>query len=161
MWERSRGAEPRPRCGFRHLWLGCCVVCLGIASACPLVGAQEAPQTVDADTPPQTSSTAGTERAVSWRGLPKSFLQDQKDIWLFPVQLGKGRHWVPNCLTPRRRPTGEAARPPWELSSSERLRSSADDRWPIETPQTVERQSCGCRRVCLSRTSRVQTSVSR
>jgi membrane-associated phospholipid phosphatase len=32
---------------------------------------------------------------VSWRRLPRNFLQDQKDIWLFPVQLGKGRHWAP------------------------------------------------------------------
>ena len=35
------------------------------------------------------------EREVSWRSLPKDFLHDQKDIWLFPVQLAKGRHWLP------------------------------------------------------------------
>ena len=32
---------------------------------------------------------------MSWRKLPRTCLQDQKDIWLFPVQLGKGRHWLP------------------------------------------------------------------
>jgi len=37
----------------------------------------------------------GARREVSWRSLPKDFLHDQKDIWTFPVQLGKGRHWVP------------------------------------------------------------------
>ncbi len=35
------------------------------------------------------------ERQVSWRSLPKDFLHDQKDIWLFPTQLAKGRHWLP------------------------------------------------------------------
>src|SRR5690348_7460522 len=34
-------------------------------------------------------------REVSWRSLPKDFLHDQKDIWLFPGQLAKGRHWLP------------------------------------------------------------------
>jgi hypothetical protein len=37
----------------------------------------------------------GSQREVSWRSLPKDFLHDQKDIWSFPVQLGKGRHLVP------------------------------------------------------------------
>ena len=37
----------------------------------------------------------GAQREVSWRSLPKDFLHDQKDIWLFPVQLAHGRHWVP------------------------------------------------------------------
>lgn len=37
----------------------------------------------------------GAQRKVSWRSLPKDFLHDQKDIWSFPIQLGKGRHWAP------------------------------------------------------------------
>jgi PAP2 superfamily len=37
----------------------------------------------------------GAEREVSWRSLPKDLLHDQKEIWSFPVQLGKGRHLVP------------------------------------------------------------------
>ncbi len=33
---------------------------------------------------------------MSWRTLPKDFLQDQKGIWLlFPTQLAKGRDWLP------------------------------------------------------------------
>jgi hypothetical protein len=35
------------------------------------------------------------QREVTWRSLPKDFLHDQKDIWLFPGQLAKGRHWLP------------------------------------------------------------------
>lgn len=36
-----------------------------------------------------------SEREVSWRSLPKDFLHDQKDIWLFPTQLAKGRYVLP------------------------------------------------------------------
>jgi membrane-associated phospholipid phosphatase len=32
---------------------------------------------------------------VTWKRLPKRFLQDQKDIWFFPTQLARGRHWLP------------------------------------------------------------------
>ena len=56
---------------------------------------KSAPQTGTADETPQKPQAAQAEREVSWRALPRNFLQDQKDIWLFPVQLGKGRHWVP------------------------------------------------------------------
>jgi membrane-associated phospholipid phosphatase len=40
-------------------------------------------------------SDAASEREVTWRSLPKDFLHDQKDIWLFPFQLAKGRHLLP------------------------------------------------------------------
>lgn len=36
-----------------------------------------------------------TERQETWRTLPKDFLHDQKEIWLFPTQLARGRHWIP------------------------------------------------------------------
>ncbi len=32
---------------------------------------------------------------ISWRRLPKRVWQDQKDIWLFPTQLIRGRYWAP------------------------------------------------------------------
>jgi membrane-associated phospholipid phosphatase len=53
------------------------------------------------DSPSQTARShdgdkdSPAEREVSWRSLPRDFLRDQKDIWLFPVQLAKGRHLVP------------------------------------------------------------------
>jgi membrane-associated PAP2 superfamily phosphatase len=52
------------------------------------------------DTPSQSQlerhrDDPGSRREVSWRSLPKNFLQDQKGIWLFPAQLAKGRHWLP------------------------------------------------------------------
>ena len=32
---------------------------------------------------------------ISWRKLPRRILQDQKDIWLFPLQLAHGHYWAP------------------------------------------------------------------
>jgi len=71
---------------------------MGIEFWCPLAGAREEPRTTAADGGPQDPALAGAERDVSWRTLPHNVLQDQKDIWLFPVQLGKGRHWLPTLL---------------------------------------------------------------
>jgi len=68
---------------------------MGIAFGCPSLGAQEAPQTAAADARPQNSPPAAADHEVSWRALPRNLLQDQKDVWLFPVQLAKGRHWLP------------------------------------------------------------------
>jgi len=55
---------------------------------------QEAQQTTPAEAPKPDMPTA-KDRDVSWRTLPRNFLQDQKEIWLFPTQLAKGRHWLP------------------------------------------------------------------
>jgi membrane-associated phospholipid phosphatase len=88
-------SESRPLHGFRRSCLLCFVACMGIAFGCPPLGAQEPPQSVAADATPQNSPAAAAERDVSWRTLPRNFLQDQKDIWLFPVQLAKGRQWIP------------------------------------------------------------------
>jgi membrane-associated phospholipid phosphatase len=32
---------------------------------------------------------------VTWKELPGDFLHDQKEIWLSPLQLAKGRGWIP------------------------------------------------------------------
>src|ERR1700759_4522591 len=53
----------------------------------------------EAPSPAARPGDSGTEspnsREVTWRSLPRDFLHDQKDIWLFPTQLAKGRHWIP------------------------------------------------------------------
>jgi membrane-associated phospholipid phosphatase len=41
---------------------------------------------------------APTVREATLRTLPKNFLQDQKDLWLFPVKLAHGHHWLPTTL---------------------------------------------------------------
>jgi membrane-associated PAP2 superfamily phosphatase len=50
---------------------------------------------VQSSRPPRDGSDSPAAREVTWRSLPKDFLRDQKDIWLFPFQLAKGRHWLP------------------------------------------------------------------
>ncbi len=76
------------------------VVSMGIAFGCLPLRAQEAPQSATADATPQNPTTqnstpAFAERDVSYRTLPRNFLQDQKNIWLFPVRLAKGHQWLP------------------------------------------------------------------
>ncbi len=48
--------------------------------------------------PTVDTATSAPQREATWRSLPGDFLHDQKDIWLFPVQLAKGRHWVPTLI---------------------------------------------------------------
>jgi len=45
--------------------------------------------------PPPSKENPGADRDVSLRKLPMNFLHDQKDMWLFPLELGQGRHWLP------------------------------------------------------------------
>jgi len=54
------------------------------------VGLAGAPVATQADGP-----SAVQDIELSWRQLPKRILQDQKDTWLFPTQLAKGRYWIP------------------------------------------------------------------
>src|SRR5437899_8612027 len=58
-------------------------------------GDTKLPDAPQSSRPPRDSSDSPAAREVTWRSLPKDFLRDQKDIWLFPVQLGKGKHWLP------------------------------------------------------------------
>ena len=94
---RSQGTACRIYRKPRRWWLLCAVasVTMAAALACPSLSAQEEPKKVTEAGTPQKLPAAGAERAVSWRSLPRNFLQDQKDTWLFPAQLGRGRHWLP------------------------------------------------------------------
>ena len=54
--------------------------------------------------PNQTSGTAAhtstandPQRKVSWKLLPSNVLHDQKQVWLFPASLARGRHWAPTA----------------------------------------------------------------
>ncbi|HEV2314864.1 MAG TPA: phosphatase PAP2 family protein [Candidatus Acidoferrales bacterium] len=62
----------------------------------PVVPAFSAPASSAAE-PNQgyvTDSATG-QRDVSWALLPTNFLDDQRAMWLFPVQLAHGHHWLP------------------------------------------------------------------
>jgi membrane-associated phospholipid phosphatase len=76
---------------------------LVVCSAVTLYPQQALAQVHGSDLPDSPSASQlerhrndpGAAREVSWRSLPKDFLHDQKEIWSFPIQLGKGRHWAP------------------------------------------------------------------
>jgi membrane-associated phospholipid phosphatase len=78
------------------LFLLALVFCTGICTTLNLVYAQDSRDLPDS---PSELSRAKhgdqVDREVSWRSLPKDFLQDQKNIWLFPTQLAKGHFWLP------------------------------------------------------------------
>jgi membrane-associated phospholipid phosphatase len=67
------------------------------ALGCEGEAAAQAPEGAGA---PQTASppTTGAPREATWRALPGNFVQDQKDLWLFPVKLAKGHYWLPSAL---------------------------------------------------------------
>ncbi len=48
--------------------------------------------------PSPSSQAPGQDREVSWRKLPMNILHDQKDLWLFPMTLGTGHHWLPTLF---------------------------------------------------------------
>ena len=80
----------------------CVLILYVVAILGPIhAAAQSASPAPSADDSSQTSQISGdsghspSDRQVSWSSLPKDFLHDQKDIWLFPTQLIKGRHWAP------------------------------------------------------------------
>jgi membrane-associated phospholipid phosphatase len=102
VWAKRLSPVPYPQVGVaaekravRRSCLVCLFTCMGIAFACPGLRAQEAPQSAAAQATPQNATPALAERDISWRALPRNLLQDQKDIWLFPLHLAKGRQWLP------------------------------------------------------------------
>lgn len=43
-------------------------------------------------------SSVSISREATWHALPKNFLQDQKDIWLFPTQVAEGKDWFSTAV---------------------------------------------------------------
>jgi membrane-associated phospholipid phosphatase len=60
--------------------------------------AGQAPDDASGAPPASSTGTTGPPREATWRKLPGNFLKDQKDIWLFPVKLGEGHHWLPTAF---------------------------------------------------------------
>ena len=49
--------------------------------------------------PSRTHATSNpSDLEVSWRKMPARFLHDEKDMWLFPVKLAEGKHWLPTAI---------------------------------------------------------------
>ena len=90
-------------CGFGLIILVSCVGLSGLshntwAQVADVNNLPDSPAaTADAspDTDPQIPETPTNEREATFRTLPRNFLLDQKEIWLFPTQLARGHHWVP------------------------------------------------------------------
>ena len=97
MWERIiQSIESRLHRGFRRSCVSFLIAWMGIAFGFLPLLAQETPPATAADGAiPQSTAPSEAEREVSYRTLPRNFLQDQKDIWLFPLQLAKGHNWFP------------------------------------------------------------------
>ncbi len=57
-----------------------------------------APSDEGAKDPERQIPASPTEREATWKTLPGNFLHDQKDIWMFPVQLAHGHYWVPTLV---------------------------------------------------------------
>jgi hypothetical protein len=51
-----------------------------------------------ASTSTSHSVIAPEDLEVSWRKMPARFLHDEKDMWLFPVKLAQGKHWLPTAI---------------------------------------------------------------
>jgi membrane-associated phospholipid phosphatase len=84
-------------CSRQKVRLFVVVICAVISTASSLSYAQDN-QAGLPDSPSQSSRAKHgneVEREVSWRTLPKDFLHDQKNIWLFPTQWTKGHYLVP------------------------------------------------------------------
>jgi membrane-associated phospholipid phosphatase len=66
------------------------------------IGQEINPSLPDAPVPSRSQSSPSPSLSqdidISWRKLPKRVLQDQKDIWLFPTQLIRGRYWAPSFV---------------------------------------------------------------
>jgi hypothetical protein len=71
------------------------------APAQELSTAAESTQSASNPSSSRSSTNAIADPAdleVSWRKMPARFLHDEKDIWLFPVKLGEGKHWIPTVI---------------------------------------------------------------
>lgn len=79
---------------FNHSLPFCLLVFMATELGCLPLCAQETQQSAKEDGP-RHNGAAANERDVSWRRLPRNFLHDQKDIWLFPTQVARGQHWLP------------------------------------------------------------------
>jgi membrane-associated phospholipid phosphatase len=80
------------------------VRCLSVIALWLMCGALARSQNISASLPDAPIPTADAQRAssaaiddvdISWKKLPRRILADQKDIWLFPTQLARGRYWIP------------------------------------------------------------------
>jgi len=85
----------------------CTARCVAVFALCLSSCALAHSQAISASLPDAPIPTAEARRAssaavedidISWKKMPRRILKDQKDIWLFPTQLARGRYWVPTLV---------------------------------------------------------------
>jgi membrane-associated phospholipid phosphatase len=86
-----------PPQAFRRTF-GSSVFFLFLAGAEPALSQQATGSASSPAQQKQPSPAAQSDRNVSLSRLPANFLDDQKGIWLFPVQLAKGKYWLPSAV---------------------------------------------------------------
>ena len=64
----------------------------------PELGQTQSPSETATSSSASNTNTDPADLEVSWRKMPARFLHDEKEMWLFPVQLGKGKHWLPTAI---------------------------------------------------------------
>jgi membrane-associated phospholipid phosphatase len=71
------------------------LVSIGARTASGQEDGATAPPDSTQNVPVGQQASAQTDRNVSLRKLPGNILEDQKEIFLFPKDLAKGKHWWP------------------------------------------------------------------
>jgi hypothetical protein len=104
----SGGVVHRMFCSLSLSGFGTASALLLLLALSPVCSrAQEvSPQPGQTESSDNTSTSASSTHAapdpanleVSWRKMPVRFLRDQKDMWLFPVKLAEGKHWLPTAI---------------------------------------------------------------
>src|SRR5215831_4470858 len=89
------GAQPRRKAVLMWCRKALGTVCLCLCWMGTGVAQSNSMDLPDAPTPQIAAGTSDEPGAVSLKNLPRRILRDQKDIWLFPVQLSRGRHILP------------------------------------------------------------------
>ncbi len=75
-----------------------CILVLWLSASAAYLAGQDPLDTSGTSVPVAASPPAADpikERPVSLKLLPNNFIQDQKTMWTFPLQVAKGRHWKP------------------------------------------------------------------
>jgi membrane-associated phospholipid phosphatase len=75
--------------------LSAIVLCAAMTCYSGISRAQQTEKTQGTEEKHADTNTSAQDRKVSWRSIPGDFLHDQKEIWLFPVQLAHGQHLLP------------------------------------------------------------------
>jgi len=113
-----------------------------------LAKSQPESRATDAHAPAKPSTVSSADDLeLTWRKIPKKFLLDEKDMWLFPTYLGEGHHWIPTALVVSATGVFPKADPPLErrVWHTKTFQIPAGEGFDVATlpPGTFEREARG------------------